>query len=323
MRALTVEIREAAGRVLCSTIFRPGGKKLLAKGHIIRDEDVRLLESEGMESVWVTELEDGEMGEDEAVLVVGREVACGAVELRPAAGGRLNLLASEPSCVLVDEELLRQINCTASMAIATVRNFSFAAPGQRIATVKSAPFAVPRDQVDAIAAILRERGAILNARAIRKPTIGVVYCDPLLPERGRQLFETVVRQKLERFGVQPGPSVTCLEEEAAVAQALQQLLRSRVQAILIASTTSPAGPEDAVGRAIARAGCHLERFLAPVEPGALLLLGYQGEIPMVSAPGCFRSARENIVDLILPPMLAKYRVSGWEISCLGHGGLLT
>ena len=64
------------------------------------------------------------------------------------------------------------------------------------------------------------------------------------------------------------------------------------------------------------------RFLAPVEPGNLLLLGYKEEIPIVSAPGCFRSAKPNVVDLILPPMLARYRVSGWEVACMGHGGLL-
>jgi molybdenum cofactor cytidylyltransferase len=28
------------------------------------------------------------------------------------------------------------------------------------------------------------------------------------------------------------------------------------------------------------------------------------------------------VDLTLPPMLARYRVSGWEVASLGHGGLL-
>ena len=73
---------------------------------------------------------------------------------------------------------------------------------------------------------------------------------------------------------------------------------------------------------MARVGAHLERFLAPVEPGNLLLLGYKDEVPIVSAPGCFRSTKPNVVDLVLPPMLARYRISGWEVACLGHGGLL-
>jgi len=28
------------------------------------------------------------------------------------------------------------------------------------------------------------------------------------------------------------------------------------------------------------------------------------------------------LDLVLPPMLARYRVTAWEIACLGHEGLL-
>ena len=68
MRALTVDLQQATGRFLCSTIFRPSGKKLLAKGHQLTDEDVRLLVTEGLSQVWVAELEAGEISEDDAVL---------------------------------------------------------------------------------------------------------------------------------------------------------------------------------------------------------------------------------------------------------------
>jgi molybdenum cofactor cytidylyltransferase len=91
---------------------------------------------------------------------------------------------------------------------------------------------------------------------------------------------------------------------------------------MVASTTAPAGPEDVIGRAMMNIGGHLERFLAPVEPGNLLILAYKDDVPFVSAPGCFRSAKPNVVDLILPPLLARYRISSWEVACLGHGGLL-
>ena len=175
MRAQTVDVKSSNGRVLCCTVFRPGGKKLLAKGHVISEDDIRVLESEGMASIWVTELEEGEVGEDDAVCAVASEMGCGSFEIRLAAGGRANLQATEKCCVLVDDELLKQINCAASVVIATALNFSFATPGQRIATVKSAPFAVSRNQLDAIVGILRERGPILQARPIRNPTFPVLY----------------------------------------------------------------------------------------------------------------------------------------------------
>ncbi|HVX65139.1 MAG TPA: hypothetical protein VHA11_00980 [Bryobacteraceae bacterium] len=289
---------------------------------MLSEEDVRLLETEGMEQVWVTELEEGEVGEDDAVMQVASEMGCGALEIRLAAGGRANLFATEDCCVLVDDELLRQINCTASVVIATLANFGFARAGQRVATVKSAPFAVAKEQLDAVLSILRERGPILQARPVRAPSVAVLYSDPLNGERARQLFENIMRQRLERFGAAANYVLATVEEETSVARAMQHLVRTKPNVILVASTTAPAGPEDVVGRALVQIGCHLERFLAPVEPGNLLLLGYKDEVPIVSAPGCFRSAKANVVDLILPPMLARYRVSGWEVACLGHGGLL-
>lgn len=322
MRALTVDVQQSAGRILCCTIFRPGGRKLLAKGHILSDEDIRLLQTEGMRQVWVTELEDGEVGEDDAVASVAGAMCCGSVEIRMAAGGRANLFATEDCCVLIDDELLRQINCTASVVISTVSNFRFVPAGERVATVKSAPFAVAQSQLEAVLSILNERGAILQARPIRDPSVAVLYTDPVHGDRARTLFENVVRTRLEKVGATIRYALASAEEEEQVTRSLAHLLRAKPSVVLVASTTAPAGPEDVVGRAFVRLGAHIERFLAPVEPGNLLLMSYKDEIPLVSAPCCFRSPKQNIIDLILPPMLAKYRVSGWEIACLGHGGLL-
>jgi molybdenum cofactor cytidylyltransferase len=317
-----MDIQESAGRILCCTIFRAGGRKLLAKGHVLSDEDIRLLQTEGMRQVWVTELEEGEVGEDEAVIAVAQAMCCGSVEIRLAAGGRANLIATQDCCALVDDELLKQINCTSSVVIATVSNYRYARAGERVATVKSAPFAVAQAQLETVLSMLNERGAILQARPIRNPNVAVLYSDPVHGDRARLLFENVVRTRLDRFGASLRYSLSAVEEEEQVTRSLQHLLRTKPEVVLVASTTAPAGPEDVIGRSLVRLGAQVERFLAPVEPGNLTLLTYKDSIPIVSAPCCFRSAKPNILDFILPPMLARYRISGWEIACLGHGGLL-
>jgi molybdenum cofactor cytidylyltransferase len=322
MKAQTIDIQECTGRILSSPIFRPGGKKLLAKGHILRIEDIRVLQSEGMDHIMVAELDADEVSEDDAVCGIAGETACGSYEIQLAAGGRANLLATENCCVLVDDELLRQVNCTSGVVIATTLNFSLATAGQRIATVKSAPFAVSKPDFDGSVRMLRERGPIMQARPARGASVAVLYCDPMNGDRARTLFEPVLRQKLERFGVRTHAGLTVLENEEHVSRGMQQLLRSKPSMVLIASTTAPAGPNDVVGRAMGKIGCQIERFLAPVEPGNLLLMGYKDDIPIVAAPGCFRSLKPNVVDLLLPPMMARYRISTWEVACLGHGGLL-
>jgi len=322
MKAQTIDIQECTGRILSSAIFRPGGKKLLAKGHILRPEDIRVLQSEGMDHITVAELEGDEVSEDEAVCAIAGELACGCYEIQLAAGGRANIIATENCCVLVDDDLLRQVNCTSGLVIATALNFSFAVKGQRIATIKSAPFAVPQSDFEGSLNMLKDRGPIMQARPAPDTAISVLYCDPTNGDRARSLFESVLRQKLERFGIRSHASISTLENEEHVSRGMQQLLRPRPSMVLVASTTAPAGPTDVVGRAMNRIGCQIERFLAPVEPGNLLLMGYKDDIPVVSAPGCYRSLKPNVVDLLLPPMMARYRVSTWEIACLGHGGLL-
>ena len=321
MKARAIDVRHSIGRVLLSSIFN-GGKKLLSKGHRIEGDDVRMLESEALRDVWVAELEEGDVGEDDAVLLVANHIGNGSLEIRPAVGGRANLFTTESCCVLVDSELLKKTNSTSALVIATSRNFSYARPGQRVSTIKSAPFAVTKPQLESLLSLLAENGPVLQARPIRTPVVAVLYSDPGSGERASRLFGTILGQRLEGLGNSAGPAVNSVEEELAVADALERLLKSRPTVILIASTTSPAGPYDVVGRAMERVGCQIERFLAPVEPGTLLLLGYKDDVPILSAPGCFRSAKPNVLDFVLPPMLAKYRLSSWDIASLGQGGLL-
>ena len=60
----------------------------MAKGHILREEDIRVLQSEGMDHIWVAELEEDEVSEDEAVCGSRAKWPADATKFssRPAAG---------------------------------------------------------------------------------------------------------------------------------------------------------------------------------------------------------------------------------------------
>jgi hypothetical protein len=323
LRTQVIELNQAVGRLLTTPVFQNGsGKKLLAKGHLLREEDIRLLLTVGQQQVMVAQLEENDIPEEEAALAVASESACGSMEIHMAAGGRANLVTTEDSCLLVDDDLLEEINSSGCVTMATLPNLAFAGAGQRVATVKTAPFSVPRDDVQRVIQLVKLKGPILQARPIREPAVGVLYTDPRNAERSRLLFEGIMKTRLERLHTNVTFALVAVEEEAAVARGLEYLLKAHPTVILVASTTAPAGPDDVVGRAMRRVGCQLESFLAPVEPGNLLLLSYAGETPVVTAPGCFRSPKPNVVDLILPPLLARYHVTAREVSALGHGGLL-
>ena len=322
MQTQIVDIRSAVGKLLSCPVFQPSGKKLLAKGRLISPEDIQLLRNEGHSQVAVAILEDGEIPEEEAAVQLATQGSWGAVEVRLGAGGRANILATQNCSVVVNEEVLRRVNGAGGLTCATLPSFSYAVPGQRIATIKTAPFAVQETPLKRSLDLLRDHGPLLTAHPIEEATVAVLYTDPIRGDRARSLFEGIMKTRLERFGVSAAFVLSSVEEDEPMARNLEHLLRARPTLLLIASTTAPAGPSDTVGRAMSRVGCSIESFLAPVEPGNLLLLSYAGDVPVVSAPGCFRSPRPNAVDLVLPPLLAGYRMSAGEISSFGHGGLL-
>ena len=87
MKMQAVDVKDSLGRLLFHPIFRSSGKKLMAKGHLLSEEDIRLLGAEGLDRVWVAELEQGEVSEDYAGSVIAPEVCCGSLEIRLVAGG--------------------------------------------------------------------------------------------------------------------------------------------------------------------------------------------------------------------------------------------
>jgi molybdenum cofactor cytidylyltransferase len=300
LRAELVTADQSIGKLLCDPIFQTSGKKLFAKGHLMSTEDATILTSVGLEAVNVAVFEADEVREDEAAKAI----------------------AIEAACMIIDEIGLCRTNQNSCVTIATVPNFSYVVPGQRVATVKSAPFAVPQSQFQEELQQLRDAGPIIQARPIRRHSVAVLYSDPRDSNRAREQFHNIMNTRLHRFGAHEAFVLSCIETVADVSNHLRHLLRARPTVVLLASTTAPAGPEDVVGSAMSQCGCRIESFLAPVEPGNLLLLGYLEDIPVVAAPGCFRSPKQNVVDLILPALLARYPLGVSEIAALGHGGLL-
>jgi molybdenum cofactor cytidylyltransferase len=322
VKARIIDAEHSVGKMLSDAVFSESGQRLFAKGHRIEVNDVLRLYSQGITEVSIAELEEGEIDENEAVMRLAGEIGSGSIEARLGGGGKLNLFATEPSCVLVDDQLLKQVNYLGSVAVATLPNFSYVEAGGRIGAVKSTPLAVDKSQLDPVISILKEKGPVLQARPIRTPSVGILYTDPVSGEKARFQFENIMRRRLDRMGIHSAYVLVSIEEETAVARCLRQLLLAKPSSILIASTTAPAGIEDVVGRAMMRVGCRIERTLAPVDPGALFLLCYKDDVPIVLAVGCYRSAKPNVLDLLLPPMLARHRVSSWDVARLGHGGLL-
>jgi len=74
--------------------------------------------------------------------------------------------------------------------------------------------------------------------------------------------------------------------------------------------------------AVEAVGGTIEHFGMPVDPGNLMLVASARGRPVLGAPGCARSPRENGFDWVLERLLCGLPVTRRDITAMGVGGLL-
>ena len=79
--------------------------------------------------------------------------------------------------------------------------------------------------------------------------------------------------------------------------------------------------DDIIPQAVRAAGGTVSQLGVPVDPGSLLMLAWLDAMPIIGAPGCMKSLQMNVIDLILPRLLAGERLNRADLVLMGHGGL--
>ena len=79
--------------------------------------------------------------------------------------------------------------------------------------------------------------------------------------------------------------------------------------------------DDNTPGAIKKAGADIVTYGAPVLPGAMFLLGYFDDMPIMGLPGCVMYAKATIFDMILPRVAAGVKLTKHDFVEMGEGGL--
>ncbi|HVS63868.1 MAG TPA: molybdopterin-binding protein [Thermoanaerobaculia bacterium] len=322
-----VPVEEAAGRILGHNVFDRDGRRVLRKGATLTAADVERLRSLGRELVYVAELESGDVGEEEAARRIAEAVAAPGLRRSGPSTGRVNLHARERGVVRVDAEALRRLNLLEGVTLATARDRSVAESGKMVATLKILPYAVPGAVVEEAVRVGREHGPLVEVRPLPARRVGLVVCGTEASrERTTTSFASALEQRLERLGSRLDRIDFVVSAEDSVQSALAAALREQreqgIELVVMAGETAIQDRSDLACRALDEAEGEVVWFGAPVDPGNLVMIGRLGEVPVLGAPGCARSAKRNIVDLVLPRLLVGEQLGREDLVELGHGGLL-
>jgi molybdenum cofactor cytidylyltransferase len=326
MRFEPVPLSEAKGKILGHNIAGADGRRLLRKGKPLTDDDLDRLRALGRVSVYVAEMEPGDVDENTAARRVAGAICGKGVRMTGSSSGRVNLLAEEMGILRVDVERLASLNACDGLTVATLMTHLPVHAGQIVATVKVIPYAVPESVVGEAEAVGHEGRRVVRVDALPSRSVGMILSGSISIRQRLISDFAPLRERIEKLGSSVDRTdFVALDDEAgesALAEMLEQQISTGVKIILIAGETAIMDAHDIVPRAVERAGGTVESVGAPVDPGNLLMLAYVNHVPVVGAPGCARSRKKNIVDWILPRLLAGDRLTRRDIIKLGHGGLL-
>jgi len=346
MKAIPVD--QAVGTILAHDIteIRPGEFKGRAfkKGHVIREEDVCRLQRLGKEQLFVLQVAEDEMHENDAAYAIAQAlVGEGAAIKGEPTEGKISIIAERDGLLKIDRDALLAFNMLGEVMCATLHDNTVVKKGRTLAGTRAIPLVVKRSIVDEAVRIAskgpRSGGqgqGVIGVKELRKPKVGVVITgNEVYHGRIKDAFAPVITQKIEEIGGELAGVYYAPDDKAFIVHRLRELLKTGAD-LLITTGGMSVDPDDVTRFAIRELGAGDIVYGSAVLPGAMFLIAYlenaetnpksairnpQFEIPILGIPACGMYAKTTIFDLILPRVLAGERIGRKEVAALGHGGL--
>jgi len=314
--------REAEGAVAVHSIRKSGFT--LKKGTPIGKAEIAALEAAQVKEIVVARLEPGDVGEDVAAAEIAAAVAGEGVHVDRAFTGRANLFAEHAGVLVVDRQGVDALNdVDPAITFATLQAYAPVVAGKMIATVKIIPFAVSGEARDRALAAARAAKPIVRIAPFKVRKVGII--STLLPGLADKVIEKTLKVTTERLapaGAEIVAEKRVPHETQALAKALDEVLEAGAELVVVFGASAIADRRDVIPAAVEQVGGRIEHFGMPVDPGNLLLVAEANGRPVLGAPGCARSPKENGFDWILMRLLAGLPIKRPDITGLGVGGLL-
>lgn len=316
--------RDALGLILAHAVKLPDGR--LPKGHILGDDDLARLVQAGVQSVIACRREENDLGEDEAAERCAFAIDPENMSLTPASTGRVNFHATCNGLFTADRGVVDAFNrIDLAITLACLADYSDVRTGDLVATIKIIPLAVAQRSVEAARAVLLS-GRPFRLRAYAPRSVDLIATElPSLKVSVMDKTARVLEQRLKPSGSRLVREQRVAHRADAVAAAIEQALQrdeKRPRLLVVFGASAMCDPADVIPEAIRMAGGAVEQVGLPVDPGNLLVLGEVAGVPVIGAPGCARSPKENGFDWVLSRLMAGEKPTSHELTGLGVGGLL-
>ena len=321
-----IKVQDAVGAVLIHDMTQiiPGVSKgpRFRKGHVVSEEDIPVLLSMGKEHIYVWDQIPGLVHENEAAIRLAKAAAGFGLTLDSPKEGKVTFTAAQDGLLYVSEEGVLALNSIENVVLATLHTHRPVKKGDKIAGTRVVPLMIDENvilEAEQTARTFSE--PLIEVRPLRPFKVGIVVTgSEVYHGRIQDKFGPVLRAKVEGWGSKVLGQVFGSDDVSLIQSSIQTFLDQGADMILVSGGMS-VDPDDVTPSAIKGICSELITYGSPVLPGAMFLLAYHGDVPIMGLPGCVMYSKTTIFDLVAPRLLTGERLSRRDIVKYGHGGL--
>ena len=323
MREIRVE--DAVGQILChdvTEIVRGVVKDArFRKGHIITAEDIPILLKLGKENIFVWENDETKLHENDAAEILRALCQGENLSASDVKEGKIELKAACDGVFHVDAEKLNKINAVEEICIATVANNIPVRAKKSVAGMRVIPLVIDKEKMERVKKIAGGK-PLMKILPYKKFKVGLVVTgSEVFHNRIQDTFTPVIEAKLKTFGLQIDERRISDDSKKMTREKISEMLDMSCEMILCTGGMS-VDPDDKTPAAIKSTGADVVTYGVPVLPGAMFMLAYKGDVPIMGLPGCVMFCSKTVFDMILPRVLTGERLTRRDFTTLGVGGLL-
>ncbi|MET3291719.1 UNVERIFIED_CONTAM: molybdenum cofactor synthesis domain-containing protein [Brevibacillus sp. OAP136] len=321
-----VPVREAVGLVLPHdmTQILPGEFKgrLFKKGHVITEDDIEPLLSIGKEHIYILDMPENCLHENEAAERIAAAVAGPSLTKTEPYEGKISLKTPVLGLTKINEAAIHAINSLEAIALATVETNQVVQPGGSVAATRIIPLIIEEERIVELEKLAATFASpIVDVIPFPKRRIGLVTTgSEVFGGRIADKFGPAIKAKVEAFGSEVVEQRFAPDDKALIEREIRYFVDQQVDLILVTGGMS-VDPDDRTPGAIAGAGAEVVRYGTPMLPGSMLLVGYIGNIPILGLPGAVMHEPFTSFDVFLPRILVGERIVAEDMTRLGYGGL--
>lgn len=322
-----VKIEDAIGYPLAHDIteVRPGEFKGPAfhRGHVLSCRDLDHLRRLGKDHLYIIKPEIDEMHEDDAAVAIATALCGQGVGWTQAPKeGKITLTASIDGMFKVDVDALNRFNMLGDVMCATMHTNTVVRKGEQVAGTRAIPLLIPSQSVqDAVETARQADPAVLQVLPILHATVGVLITgNEVYYGRIKDKFEPIIRKKVKELNGKVLDVVFLPDDDDQIAAAALKLI-DRGADILITTGGMSVDPDDRTRFALIKAGALDMVYGSAILPGAMFMIAYLKQVPVLGIPACGLFSERTVFDLLYPRVLAGEKITRRQIAELGHGGM--